>query len=70
MVKNNQNNRFNDYAKYSGLAFQMVIVIAITVWSGVKLDELATTKPLFTIILSLFGVFTAIYLAVKDLIKK
>lgn len=68
--KNHQNSSFNDYAKYSGLAFQMVIVIAITVWGGVKLDELAKTKPLFTIILSLFGVFTAIYAALKDFIKK
>ena len=67
--KNRQNN-LNDYAKYSGLAFQMGIIIAITVWGGVKLDELVETKPVFTIILSLFGVFTAIYVVLKDLIRK
>lgn len=69
-MKSRRNNRLNDYAKYSGLAFQMAIVITGTVWGGVKLDASAGTKPLFTIILSLFGVFTAIYIAIKDFIKK
>jgi F0F1-type ATP synthase assembly protein I len=49
----------------------MGAVIAVAVWGGIKLDELTgTNKPIFTIILSLTGVLTAIYSAVKDLIKK
>ena len=69
--KSHQNSRLNDYAKYSGLAFQMGAVIAVAVWSGVKLDELTgANKPIFTITLSLLGVFTAIYVAIKDFIKK
>ena len=67
----NQNSRLNDYAKYSGLAFQMGAIIGIAAWGGVKLDELVeTNQPTFTIILSLFGVFAAIYITVKDLIRK
>jgi len=70
-TKNHQNNPLSSYAKYSGLAFQMGGIIAVAVWGGVKLDELVeTNKPIFTIILSLLGVFTAIYMAVKDFIKK
>ena len=66
-----QNNPLNNYAKYSGLAFQMGGVIAVAVWGGIKLDKLAgTDKQIFTIILSLLGVFVAIYVAVKDFIKK
>ena len=69
--QNHQNNPLNNYAKYSGLAFQMGAVIAVAVWGGVKLDKLiGTDKSIFTIILSLLGVFTAIYVAVKDFIKK
>jgi F0F1-type ATP synthase assembly protein I len=69
--KSPQNNRLNDYAKYSGLAFQMGAVIAIATWGGIKLDKLTgIDKPIFTIILSLLGVFTAIYVAIKDFIKK
>ena len=70
-TKNDQDSPFSSYAKYSGLAFQMGAVIAITVWGGVKLDEMVKNEtPIFTIILSLFGVFTAIYIAIKDFIKK
>ena len=68
---NRQNSSLNYYAKYSGLAFQMGIIIAVAVWGGIKLDELAEiNKPIFTIILSLLGVFMAIYIAVKDFIRK
>jgi F0F1-type ATP synthase assembly protein I len=49
----------------------MGAVIAVAVWGGIKLDKLAgVNKPTFTIILSLLGVFTAIYVAIKDFIKK
>jgi len=69
--QNHQSNPLNNYAKYSGLAFQMGAVIAVAVWGGVKLDKLiGTDKSIFTIILSLFGVFTAIYVAIKDFIIK
>ena len=69
--KNHQNNSLNSYAKYSGLAFQMGIIIAIAVWGGIKLDEFVeTNNSLFTIILSLLGVFAAIYIALKDFIRK
>jgi F0F1-type ATP synthase assembly protein I len=65
-----QNKGINDFAKYSGLAFQMIGIILITVWGGVKLDKLTGWKtPVFTIVLSLLGVFAAIYTAVKDFLK-
>jgi F0F1-type ATP synthase assembly protein I len=68
--KRQENKDLNDWAKYSGIAFQMVAIIAVTTWGGIKLDKLAGFKtPVFTIILSLLGVFAAIYTAVKDFIK-
>jgi hypothetical protein len=58
------------YARYSGIAFQMIAIIGLATWGGVKLDELLGMKtPVFTIVLSLFGVFTALYISLKDLIK-
>jgi F0F1-type ATP synthase assembly protein I len=68
----NQGNKgIRDFARYSGIAFQMVGIILITTWGGKKLDVLTDfDKPVFTIILSLLGVFAAIYTAVKDFIKK
>jgi ATP synthase protein I len=68
--KNQENKGIKDFAKYTGLAFQMLGIILVTVWGGIKLDKLAGFhKPVFTIILSLLGVFAAIYTAVKDFIK-
>jgi ATP synthase protein I len=60
-----------DFARYSGIAFQMIGVILVSTWGGVKLDKITGWKtPVFTIVLSLFGVFGAIYLIIKDFIKK
>jgi F0F1-type ATP synthase assembly protein I len=68
--KNQENKELRNFARYSGLAFQMIGIILVTTWGGVKLDKLTgTEKPVFTIILSLLGVFAAIYTAVKDFIK-
>ena len=68
--KNPENDGLPDYAKYTGLSVQMIVIILVTVWGGIKLDKLFGLKtPVFTIILSLLGVFAAIYTAVKDFIK-
>ena len=68
--KKQENKGLNDYAKYSAIAFQMVAIIALTTWGGIQLDKLAGfEKPVFTVILSLLGVFAAIYTVIKDFIK-
>jgi F0F1-type ATP synthase assembly protein I len=68
--KNPINKGLQDFGKYSSLAFQMIIIIAVLTWCGVKLDKvLGLSTPVFTIILSLLGVFAGIYTAIKDFIK-
>jgi len=64
--------RLTDYGKFSSMAFQMGITIALGVWGGMKLDELfpITRFPVFTICLSLLSVFAAMYFVIKDLLKK
>jgi len=53
------------------MAFQMIAIILISTWGGTELDKLAKfNTPVFTIVLSLLGVFAAIYTALKDFIKK
>lgn len=65
-----QNKGIRNFAGYTGLAFQMVAIILLTTLGGVKLDKLTGWHtPVFTIILSLLGVFAAIYFSVKDFIK-
>lgn len=68
--KGSTNKGLSGFARYTGMAFQMVGIILVTTLGGIKLDDLADFKtPVFTIILSLFGVFAAIYVVVKDFIK-
>ena len=68
--KNLRNKGIRDFARYSGMAFQMLGIILVTTWGGIKLDELLELKtPVFTIILSLLGVFAALYTVLRDFIK-
>jgi F0F1-type ATP synthase assembly protein I len=68
--KSTENKGIRDFGKYTAIAFQMVGIILVTTWGGIKLDKiLGFGKPVFTIILSLLGVFAAIYTAVRDFIK-
>jgi len=68
--KSSKNKGIQDFAKYSSIAFQMIAIILVATWGGIKLDELTGfEKPVFTIILSLLGVFAAIYTIIRDFIK-
>jgi F0F1-type ATP synthase assembly protein I len=68
--KNPENKGLQQFGKYSGMAFQMLAIILVLTWCGIKLDKvLGLEKPVFTAILSLLGVFAAIYTVLKDFIK-
>lgn len=60
--------KLNEFAKYSSMAFQMVIIIGLGVLGGIKLDDwLHMQFPLFTVLLSMGAVVLAIYYFIKDL---
>jgi F0F1-type ATP synthase assembly protein I len=60
----------SNYAKYSSMAFQMVAIIVIAVYGGIKLDQWLHMKfPVFTVVLSLAGTSLAIYYSIKDFFK-
>ena len=51
------------------MAIQMAVVIGLAVWGGQKLDARSPGKtPVWTIVLSLLGIFAALYLALRDFI--
>lgn len=60
---------FNQYLKYSGIAFQMIAVILMGVFIGKFLDKLFQSNIIFTTILTLFFVGLSLYIALKDFIK-
>ena len=64
-------NQLNSYLKYSGLAFQMMGVIGVSVWAGLKLDErFMGGKPVFLLILTFLGIFGSIYTLYRSLPKE
>ncbi len=61
----------NTFIKFTNIAVQMAVVIGISAWGGQKLDEHYQNKtPIFTIVLSLSGIAAALYLVLKDFIKR
>lgn len=59
------------YMRYASMATQMLVIIGLGVWGGVKLDAYFGLKvPVCTLSLSLLSVAAAIYLSIKDFIKK
>ena len=58
------------YAVYSNMGIEMAVLIAAGVFGGIKLDEWLNLSPLFTILLSLFGVGIAMYVMIKTLSPK
>ncbi len=64
------NRSLNNYARYSSIAFEMLFIIAIGVFGGVKLDERLQTMPLFAIICSLAGLAIAFYVVIKDVLHQ
>ena len=58
----------NDYGRYTGMAFQMLIVIGVFTFAGYKLDHWLHLKyPVFTIVLILLSVITSLYAIIRSL---
>ncbi len=61
-------DRLRDYAKYSGMAFQMGLIILVGTFLGKKLDEyFQLERPYLTVLFALLSIFAALYLVLKDL---
>ncbi len=59
------------YARYTTIAFQMLVIILAGVFGGVQLDKVVNWKmPVFTLVLSFLSVILAIYYVTRDLLKK
>ncbi len=56
------------YIKYSSMVFQMIGIIGLFTFVGLKLDKMYKTEtPFYTAFLSLFGVVISIYIIFKSL---
>jgi len=61
----------DQFIKYSSLAFEMIAIMGLGVFAGVKLDDwLKTSFPVFTLVLMILSVIGAIFYAIKNFLKK
>ncbi|SHI33764.1 Putative F0F1-ATPase subunit Ca2+/Mg2+ transporter [Hymenobacter daecheongensis DSM 21074] len=64
--KSNDSDRLRSFAKYSGLGFQMLAIIGLCTWGGLKLDAYFQNKnPWYTIGLMVFGLLAATYQIIR-----
>lgn len=56
--------------KYSGIAVQMFAIIGLSTWAGIWLDKhFQTQTPWYTIGLTLFGIFGALYQVIRSVTR-
>ena len=61
----------DQFSRYSGMAFEMLVPIALGALAGRWLDSRYNlTKPYFTAGLSLAGVFIGLYIVLKEFTGK
>lgn len=64
-----QKNRLNSYARLSGLVIQMIAIIGVGTFAGIKLDEAYPNKKnLCTLGLTLAGVILSIVYVIRRII--
>ena len=70
--KKDLKNKTNVYLKYSGLGIQLIAIVALGAFAGVKLDKAFPIGrfPLFTLLLTLFALAAAMYFLFKEAMRK
>jgi F0F1-type ATP synthase assembly protein I len=65
--KDNAGKEVNSYAKFSGVAFQMIAVIGVFAFAGYKIDQAGNHQTKWaTAALSLVGVFISLYIVIRS----
>lgn len=67
----NRQNQVKPYLKYSGLAFQMIGILVVAAWGGMKLDEkMGNKNPWYTIIFMLVAVMASMFMVIRSVTRK
>lgn len=62
-------SRLKAYSKYSSMAFQMIAVILLGTFGGIKLDQYFQSSPLCVVVLAPLSVILAMGIMLKEVIK-
>lgn len=62
--------KFDEFIRYSNLAFEMIAIMGLSVFAGFKIDHwLNLSFPAFTLAFMILSVIGAIYHAIKKFLK-
>ncbi len=64
-----KNSTVTAFALVSGFAFTMIVIIGLSVFLGIVLDNFLHTKVIFTMVFSVFGIFAGIYNLIRRVTK-
>lgn len=53
--------------KYAAVGTQMMVLLGLGVWGGLKLDEKMHTSPLFLVLFPVIALFVSLYQLYKQL---
>jgi len=68
--KHRTSQGLNSYAKYSGIAFQMIAILLLGVYAGKWVDtKIAADTPWGTLVGALIGIVLALYVPLRGLMK-
>lgn len=62
-------NKSGNAMKYAAVGTQMMVLLGLGVWGGLKLDEKINTSPLFLIVFPVVALFVSLYQLYRQLIK-
>lgn len=69
--KDETGKQANNFAKYTGMAFQMLATIGLFTFIGYKIDEnQGHDKFTYSALLGFLGVIASLYMVVRSLTKK
>ena len=68
---NDKGKQASNFAKYTGIAFQMLATIGLFTFIGYKIDENSgNTKSIYTAMLGLLGVIISLFMVIRSLTNK
>lgn len=63
-------NKYGNAMKYAAVGTQMMVLLGLGVFGGMKLDEKLNTSPLFLVVFPVVALFFSLYQLYRQLVKK
>lgn len=62
--------KYGNAMKYAAVGTQMMVLLGLGVFGGMKLDEKLNTSPLFLVVFPVVALFVSLYQLYRQLVKK